>query len=285
MDYHESPQYALSPASSMHAPSSDPSNQQYPADYHVVPSQSVQYGRNSLHAPIQQYPAQYHGAPPSQPVQYALSHLTSLRASPFRPQSRPPPVAGNATSTPQHFGNFTPPVVPQPLLPMGAYTPRLSPSPFVQPIAWSGSSRSSESVYRTPQASFSPGPGTPQLTSTQWLQQRSELEMSVDNTPTQMTDEEQSWSGESLYNTQPSRRVSRTPTQHDHNQMSHSMEDGKGYRRKVPSRTSARNGDDQTGGVSYVTQPTPGSSTTESHPRVDFQHKIRIVGTQGTEAY
>jgi hypothetical protein len=119
--------------------------------------------------------------------------------------------------------------------------------------------------------------------------------MSEDNTPTQMADEEQTWSGESLYNTQPtqpSRRGSTTPTQHDPNQMSLSMEDGEGYRRKVPSRTSVRNGDNQTGGVPYVAQPTPvvaqptpGPSTTERPPRIDFQNKVRVVGNQNTEAY
>ncbi|KAJ7896168.1 hypothetical protein B0H13DRAFT_1885255 [Mycena leptocephala] len=236
MNYHKSPQYAPSPASSPHAPSSDPSNQQYPTDYHAVPSQSIQYDGNSLHTPMQQYLAQYRGAPPSQPVQYAPSHGNPL----------------------QHY----------------IYTAAL----------WEfyPSSRTTiappNGVYGTPQAYFSPGPGTLQLTSVQWPQQASDLEMS-------MADEEQSWSGESLYNTQPSRRGSTTPTQHDHIQMSHSMEDGEGYRRKVPSRTSAHNGDNQTGGVLYVAQPTPGSSTTERHPRIDFQHKIRVVGTQDTEAY
>ncbi|KAJ7893592.1 hypothetical protein B0H13DRAFT_1886298 [Mycena leptocephala] len=376
MDYHselpyQSPQHAPSPASSPHTPSSDPLNQaQYPTDYHVVLSQSVQYDGNSLHAPMQQYPAQYsalpsqapsprntlhapnqqyptqyHGALPSQPmqyapfpgntlhalnqqyptqyhsalpsqpvqyapfpgntlhapypppqmthyhsalppsVQYAPSHGNSLQAPLFQLQSHPLPVRGNTTFTPQHFGNFTPPVAPQPLLPMTAYTPGVSSSPFVQPIVQSESSRSSESVYGTPQESFSQGPGTPQLTPTQWPQQVADLEMSGDNTPTQMADEEQSWLGESLYNTQPSRPGSTTLTQHDHNQMSQSMEDGEGYRCKVPSRTSARNGDNQTRGVPYVAQPTPGPSTTERHPRIDFQHKVHFVGNQDTEAY
>ncbi|KAJ7907437.1 hypothetical protein B0H13DRAFT_1879589 [Mycena leptocephala] len=249
---------------------------QQPTHYNgAPPSQFAQYAQ-------MQQPTHYNGTLPSQSAHYASSQGNSLHAPRFQPQSRPLPAPVNP-----HFGNFTPPVTPQPLLPMTVYIPGVSSSPFVQPIGRSESSRSSESVYGTPPQSFSPGPGTPQLTPAQWPQQAGDLEMSGDNTPAQMADEEQSWSGESLYNihTQPSHRDLTTPTQHDHNQMSQGMEDGEGYRRKVPSCSSARNGDNQTGGVPYVAQPTPGPSTTERHPRIEFQNKVRVVGNQSTEAY
>ena len=263
---------------------------------------------------VQYSPTDYDGALSSQPLQ----HGYPTPSGQYQSRPLPPPPAAQ--------DSYPAPAAPQPHLPIARSTQQYFPNhpgyylaptalQFLQPASHS---EYSQSVYGTPQehpstsvyGSPAQTPGDQQMLDSEWLGNHTQMPggyppMSGSTTLTQ----HDQWSGfqpmtAETQNTYPRGvqptpgpsttayppyvpRPSITPTQQNHNQMSHwpndqSMQtDDEDYRRKVPSRTSIRSGAHDQGTPSIPTHS--GYQQGSPLPRVDLS-QVRVVQSSKVRA-